>query len=287
MNNRGLEEAMLGYAAQCTQRYGVRLYALAIEGNHVQAPAHFPGANRASYMRDLNSSIARAVPRFTPEYEGGRFWGRRYSQEFLPGEADIEEYFFYTVLQVVQDGLVERISEYPGYNCFHDAVRGRARKFKVVKWGEYNKRKAYDPSATIDDFTEVFSLQYTRLPGYEDLSQKEYTALMCRKLEERRQAIVEKRKAKGLGFLGRAGLLRIRRGAKPKTTKTSDSTSHRPRVLSVCPKRRAECKKWYFNTYSCYKAASESYRQGNSGAEFPKGTYKPQLMFPVDGHLHH
>jgi hypothetical protein len=39
-------------------------------------------------MRDFNASVARAVPRYCQNYPGGNLWGRRYSQEFLPGEAD-------------------------------------------------------------------------------------------------------------------------------------------------------------------------------------------------------
>ena len=47
---------------------------------------------------------------------------------------DIEEQFFYTVLQPVQDGLVPNINEYPGYNCFEDAIQGKERVFKVINW---------------------------------------------------------------------------------------------------------------------------------------------------------
>ena len=131
VNNAALEEAILAFTARSSERYNVKLYALAIEGNHKQMLAKFPDGNRSNFMRDLNSSVARAIPRYTKEYPGGRFWGRRYSQEFVPGDEDIESRFFYTVLQPVQDGLVSKISEYPGYNCFHDAIYGIKRKFKV------------------------------------------------------------------------------------------------------------------------------------------------------------
>ena len=73
-----------------------------------------------------------------------RFWERRYSAEFLPGAADIEEYFFYTVLQPVQDGLVEHLHEYPGYNCFRDAIWGIERTMTVVNWAGYNSAKRYN-----------------------------------------------------------------------------------------------------------------------------------------------
>jgi hypothetical protein len=98
VNNRALEEAILSYVAKYAQRYSINLYALAIEGNHIQFPAHLPKANRAHFMRDLNSSIARAVPRYQKGSPPGRLWARRYSAEYIAGAEDIEEQFFYTVL---------------------------------------------------------------------------------------------------------------------------------------------------------------------------------------------
>lgn len=276
INNEALEEAILSFAAKYSARYEAKLYALAIEGNHIQGPALFPNENRSSFMRDLNSSIARAVPRYT-DFLGGRLWGRRYSNEFLPNNDDIEEYFFYTVLQPVKDGLVPKISEYPGYNCFHDAVWGIKRKFKVVRWSEYNARLKRDPSAKISDYTEIVELQYERLPGYEALTQKEYAFLMMKKLEERRQVILADRAAKGLGFVGREGLLQIIAGSLPRNTKTSTINDHRPRVLSICDRTRAEYKEWYFDIYFKYKIASSDYRAGVPNVVFPHGTYPPHL----------
>ena len=275
INNRPLEEAILAYAAKFADRYSVKLYGLAIEGNHIQGPALFPKANRAAFMRDFNSCVARAIPRYTPEHGGGRFWGRRYSSEFLLAPEDIEEYFFYTVLQPVQDGLVEKISEYPRYNCFHDAVCGISRRYKFVEWGEYNAKKRYNSNASIRDYTRVVHLKYDRLPGYEHLSQKEYIKVMSEKLEGRRIAIVKARYAAGGSFMGREKLLRLKRGSIPKKTKTSSLTSHRPRILSVCNKRRAEGRAWYFQIYFDYKAASREYRAGNVAVRFPQGTYRP------------
>ena len=232
-------------------------------------------------MRDWNSAIARAVPRLTPEYAGGRFWGRRYSSEFLPGMEDVEEYFFYTVLQPVKDGLVEKISEYPGYNCFHDAIWGIERRFKVVRWAEYNEAKRYSKDVKLSDYIEHVTLKYERLPGYENLSQKEYALLMMRRLEERRLRIVRERYAQGLGFKGRGRILKTNRGSNPVASKISNRNSHRPRILAICPQRRYQWKEWYFNIYFAYKEASTRYRAGHWEVEFPPGTYRP-VVVPVE-----
>ncbi len=276
VNNRRLEESMLAYTAKYCERYKVCIYAFAIEGNHTQFPAIFAGCNRAHFMRDLNSSIARAVPRYVKNFEGGRVWGRRYSSEFVPGDEDIENQFFYTALQPIQDGHVSKLSQYPFYNCFHDAVYGISRRYKMVDWAAYNERRRWSKEINIKDFTRIYTLEFKRLPGYEGLTQKQYATLMYKKLEIRRLAILEKRRAEGKPPCGDGSHLRlVKPGSRPKETKTSNKQSHRPRVLSVCNERRAKCKEWYFEIYFSYRVSSKRYRMGSLGVKFPKGTYKP------------
>jgi hypothetical protein len=273
VNNPELEQAILGFSAKYTNRYGVKLYALSIEGNHVQFPAMFPNGNRAHFMRDFNSSIARAVPRYQNAHPGGKFWSRRYSSEFLPGDEDIEEQFFYTVLQPVQDGLVDDIKHYPSYNCFEDAVTGRSRQFKVVRWKEYNDAKRWNPAVSIEDFTEYQVLTYERLPGYEELSQNQYARLMRAKLKERTKQVIQNRKSRH--SLGAHKLRQIKPGSCPKRTKTSTVHDHRPRVLSKNKERRASCKAWYFSIYFDYRNQSKKFRSGDLSVAFPEGTYRP------------
>jgi REP element-mobilizing transposase RayT len=275
INNPQLENAILGYVAKYRERYKIKLYAACLEGNHIHSLAQFPEANRAHFQRDLNSSVARAVARHAPTYPGGRFWARRYSNEFVPGHDDIEDRFFYTVLQPVHDGLVDRISDYPGYNCFSDAINGTARKFKVVNWGAYNSAKRWNRLVKITDFTEIVELKYERLPGYEDMPQDEYRRMMLEKLERRRiEAIAER----GKPALGPEKLKDKEPGTLPRHTKVSTRTSHRPRVLSVCSERRQQFIAWYFDIYYRYKEASKAYRAGDLSVVFPEGTYRPALF---------
>jgi hypothetical protein len=227
-------------------------------------------------MRDFNSSIARAIPRYQSAYRGGRFWARRYSAEYLPGNEDIEDRFFYTVLQPVNDGLVDDIRDYPGYNCFEDAITESERKFKVVRWKEFNDAKRWDPSVSIEEFTELHSLRFARLPGYEHLTQDEYASLMRQKLASHTAEILKKRGGKP--SLGRVKLLAVAPGSAPKKTKVSGPDDHRPRVLSRCPRRRTAGEAWYFCKYFGYKEASARYRAGDLNIEFPFGTYKPPLF---------
>lgn len=275
INNKRLEEAILGYLAKFTHRYSAELYAFAIEGNHLHSAANYPLGNRSHFQRDFNSCTARAVARHVPNYPGGSLWDRRYSNEFIPEPSDIEEYFFYIVLQPIKDGLVDRISEYPGYNCFHDAVNGIRRKFKVVNWAAYNERARWRKHVNIKDFIEVVELSYKRIPGYEALSQAEYKKLMLKKLEERRVQLIKERAKPSVGT---HALLSQKPGSLPKNSKTSTRLSHRPRILCSDPERRAFHKAWYFSVYFAFKEASLAFRAGDLNAIFPDGTYRPPLF---------
>lgn len=276
VNNRPLEDVILGYIAKYSERHTVSLYAAAIEGNHIHLVTQFTKGNRGAFMQVLNSTIARALPRYT-NHPGGPVFARRYSNEFLPAAEDLENWFFYTVLQPIQDGLVERLSDYNGYNCFQDAIWGRDRTYHIVNWTAYNEAKRWRPEVKVTDFLEAHTLRYMRLPGYEELSQKEYVKLMKEKLEVRRQEILAARRAEGKGFAGPSAIRKTVPGSFPSTTKTSTQHTHRPRVLSVCPKRRAETLAWYFRIYYAHQAASYEYRNGNLNAGFPPGTYKPYV----------
>lgn len=182
----------------------------------------------------------------------------------------------------MQDGLVEKISEYPGYNCFHDAIWGITRTFKLVNWTAYYEALRRNPKARKIDFLETYTLKYARLPGYENYSRKEYAQLMQKRLEERRLEIVARRRSEGKGFAGRAALLKTPQGSRPRTTKVSNQNSHRPRILSVCPLRRSKAAAWYFSIYFDYKLASQAYRQGDYSVYFPPGTYRPYMPLALN-----
>jgi REP element-mobilizing transposase RayT len=273
VNNHALEQSILGYLARYVTRYQTTIYAFGIEGNHVHTLAHYALGTQSRFHRDLNSSIARAIPRFVKEYDGGRFWARRYSSEFVPDYSDIEEYFFYIVLQPVKDGLVDSIFEYPGYNCFIDAIHETTRLYQVIDWQKYHDQKRFNRSLTPQDFIENVELKFSRLPGYEHMSQKNYRAMMLKKLRERTNLLLSKRNGRPA-----AGLLKIKQtvpGSKPINSKKSTRFSHRPRILAVNKGRRVKWYAWYFSTYFQYREASLEFRQGNLLVEFPPGTHRP------------
>lgn len=275
VNNAELEERLLGWLARYREKYEVKLYAFVRQGNHDHSAAVYPKCNRAGFQRDLKARTAEAVRYLVPNFPGGPLFERRYSEQALPGAEELEEQFFYCALQPVKAGLVQKSSEYPGYNSFNDAISGRIREIRFLEVGAYHEAKKKDPRTPIKDYYRYYTLKYERLPGYEHLSQKEYRKLMLEKYEKRRVAIVEEYMRKGHKFLTREELLSVEPGALPRTTKKSKRYDKRPLVLTKSVERKKQYLAWYFSIYEEYKRCAKAYLGGDIYAVFPARTYRP------------
>jgi len=166
VNNKNLEQHCLAYLAKYQEKYGVEIYAKVFQGNHFHLVSRFPGCNRSLFYRDYNARMAEGVRRHVATFEGGTLFERRYSEQALPSNEDLEEYFFYCALQPVSSGLCERIGDYPGYNSFDDAVSARKRKFNLIDWASYNEAKRNNQNPKKKDYIKTYYLKFTRLPGY-------------------------------------------------------------------------------------------------------------------------
>ena len=235
----------------------------------------FPRGNKAAFFRDLNGMISKLTKSKVKTFEGGKLWARRVRTQVLPNKGDILERFFYATLNPVAAGLVEKLSQYPSYNSFSDAIRDRKRMFEVVEWQDYNNRKRKNPSLTTAECTKYHRLVYTRLPGLEHLSKSQYIDFMNNEVEKRRVKIVNERREKNLGFISLDTLREQTPGEKPRSTKTSTRDTHRPLVLTLCAETKETFLNWYFSLVESFRIASRKFRDGDFSVEFPPGTYRP------------
>lgn len=278
INNAKLEERVLGYLAKYQEKYEVELFGFALQGNHYHLVAKFSKLNQSAFYRDFNARIAEALRYVVKDFPGGPFVQRRYSAQALPSELDIENKVYYCALQAVNSGLTEKISEYPGYNSFKDAVHGINRKYKVVDWARYNAAKRDNSKAKISDYTKEYTLKYSRIPGTEGLSPKEYIKKMYAEVEKLRLEKVAELKKEGHTFLTRKELLAQKPGSAPKTTKKSSRNSYRPLVICCDPVAMNNYLEEYFSIYHEYKVACRRYLNGEHGVIFPPGTYRPPSL---------
>ena len=267
---------ILGYLSKYQKKHGVIIYAFVIMGNHYHIVASFPNQNRAAFFRDFNSIVGKLATVHITEYQGGKFFRARYAEQALPLVVDLEDKVYYCALQAVKSGLCDKISDYPGYNSFYDATHGIKREYEVVNWTKYNKARKRRRDVSIRDFTETFELEYTRIPGCEEMSHKDYVLKTEKELAERREKVIKERVDSGkTKFMGREALLRQKPGAAPHKSKTSTRDSYRPLAISRESSEVAKFIDEHFADVDIYKQASKAYRAGDKEAKFPPGTYKP------------
>lgn len=279
INNPELEERIRGCLARYQQLYNVVIYGFIIMGNHYHLVAKFPKLNRALFMRDFNSAVARLVGRAVGIHGRRSVWARRYSYQILPTDEDVKNWFFYLALNPVSSGLVSRVMQYKGYNSFFDAISGKAREYRWLDWNAYFKAKRHGAQVSEEQFIKIYTLRFSKLPGFEQYSKQDYYHSLARELQARNKDIVLERKKAGRGFLGAENLARQEVGSRPKSSKTSLRHSFRPIVLSLCAQAKHETLSIYFSILSAFRAVSENFVKNLASiADFPPGTYPPPLL---------
>ena len=289
INNKPLEELILSYLAKNVEKYGVVIYAFILMGNHYHLIAKFPNSNKSAFMQAFNSIIARLVYYKVESYRGGSLWSRRYADQEFAKEGDLEHWFMYCALNPIISGVSRSLREYEGYNSFSDAVSGKKRQFKLFNRSKYRAEKRWKKNIRKQDYTETYTLSYSRLPAYEKLSRAEYKKLMWKKLEERRIIEIKDREAKGKGFATKETRRSLKPGARPRQTKTAGRYGFTPNVLSLCSKARNKRLKQLKVLTNRHRQASREYRSGNLDTEFPPGTYRPPTFCapPADPDFKH
>ena len=277
IDSKQLEAKILGILARYQEIYGAILYAFILMGNHYHLVAKFPGRNRALFMRDFNSAVARVVGRYVKAHGRRSVWARRYSYQILPRSEDIMHWFFYAALNPVSSGLCRTIASYRSYNSFQDAAAGRTRTCEWLDWSKYTMKRRYNPAIEVEQFITKYELSFSRLPGFEHLSATAYAELLHTELQKRQTEKVAERDLRGQKFM--ADFNRSpKQGDRPFSTKTSTRTSYRPLVLTLCSTTKRAVLDTYFRILDRFKEASDLYRNKNTFVQFPSGTYPPPKL---------
>lgn len=279
--NEKLQNLILAHLAKYQEKYGVIVYYFVLLGNHYHLGARFPNCNRAAFMRDFNRAISRVTNSHAHNYPGGPLWARRYRPLVIVEETGYEASFLYAALNPVSTGLVEKLSDYKefGYSSCYESIKEAKKKFTMVDWRTYRDRVRYNKKLTPKDFEHTYTLTYSRLPGYEELSAKEYETLFCQKVELRRKEIIERRRSEKKSFAGVALLQRTTAGSQPRSTKKSKRHDPRQLIWTSCQTTKRWYLDLYFDTRAAFTLAYQRLKEGARDILFPSGTYHPPLCW--------
>ncbi len=117
-------DRLLGILGRAQRRHHLTLITLSVLSNHFHILAVPESARQlAAFMRDFKSKLAREVNRLTGW--SGPVFERRYEMTVVTDEerAQIER-LSYVLAQSVKEGLVERVSEWPGVHSAGALIEG-------------------------------------------------------------------------------------------------------------------------------------------------------------------
>lgn len=217
---RNIIGAAIGRALEL---FPVKLYWIDFNINHKHcgraplsdSPEHLD--NLVKFDQLVNSLIARGINAHLGR-EGALFSSRSHSTEARDDES-LEQQLYYSVLNPVKDGLVDRIAAWKGFSSYEQLAHGTEETFTYVDWTAWhatggNRRKKPRPIA---EFTRTTRVKLTPLPAWESLTPDQRQANFRREVRRREAAYRAEREAAGRTVLGPAKLAKLDQRDRPRT----------------------------------------------------------------------
>ncbi|HEX4964303.1 MAG TPA: transposase [Thermoanaerobaculia bacterium] len=270
-----LNDIVLGVLGRAQRRYETTIAAFFVLSSHAHLLLVVDSAREAAdFMRYMKSKLAREVNRLTGWR--GPVFDRRYEMTVVTDEeaAQIER-LRYVLSQSVKEGLVERVSQWPGVHCAGALIDGtplvghwydRTLEFAARLRGEDFGRMRYATAETVT---------LSAIPCWAHLSPEAYRARISELVGSIEAEAARAREQTGVSVLGVEAIL----SRDPQYRPASLARSPAPRVHAATKAARKAFYEIYAAFVSAFREASERLRYGDRNASFPGGSFPPALPF--------
>lgn len=263
--------------ARALELYPVQLHAIEqnINHHHCNITVSFEQlGNLSSFYRTAHSIIAREVNQLY-EREGHVFAGRPRAT-CCEDDVAAEDMLFYSITNVVKDGLVDRQNGKTFLSSYPSLSKGETLKFWKIDWRTFHKKGGFRvKSHRPKDYIIWRELPFSWLPSYLNWTESKRQTRIRKQVAERTEALSQAMKNDGRTPIGMAQLRKLDPRSRPKTPRKSG----RQPLCHASTKEAAEAfnarRRDFLNDYI---PASADFRNGNYQREFPQGAYRPPLM---------
>jgi REP element-mobilizing transposase RayT len=272
--NPAVNDLVVGVLGQAQRMYPIRVYAYAFVSNHFHLLLDVDDALQlASFMRYLNSNLARKIGRLVLWRD--KIWARKYQAIVVSSEEAAQvERFRYVLAHGIKEGLVGRVTDWPGVHCAQALLTG-----ETVQGYWCDETQAYAARRRGEEFDRMrFAMLETLtpspLPCWKHLSE-EKTAEARRQSDRRdRSRSSGPPPARGTRYWGR--LL-----SADSTLRSSRKVEETPAPLFHAASKavRRELYEMYGWFVAAFRESSEKLRAGNWMVKFPAGSFPPALPF--------
>jgi len=263
-NLKRIARGVVGSALARAQRlYDVEVFALVVMSNHVHLVLRARRGNLADFMRYAKAQIAKAVNRITGRR--GPLWARRYDAQPVLDDDAAEGVTAYTLRNPVKAGLVAHHAQWPSLNLAFGVGDADELEFEHLNCTAWHRAQR---PADVARFFETSTLRLSALPHCEGMSREAYREMLESWMAKAEAQETAKRNAVGVEAV-----------VKAEFHARSEAPSFRKRPYAFgSPQAKAHERAMMHMLAQQHAAASLKWRNGDTSAAFPAGTYKPPLI---------
>ena len=273
--SHALNEIVLGVLGRAQQRYSVGCCAVVFMSNHWHALLQVQDALQiARFMQFCNSNLADEVDRLAGWPNG--IWAGRYHSIPVSDEEEAQVgRLKYLLAHGVKEGLVGRVTEWPGVHFAKAILEGQPLKgLWFSRTQEYAARNRGEDFGRFKYATEE-ELELSPLPCWSDLTPEAYRERVANLAEEIETEARAERESRGVEPLGVQAILRQSPHTRPSHTKKSTMTLFHAVAKDV----RETFWLMYSSFVAAFRDAADDLKTGNLFAKFPLGSFPPGLPF--------
>ena len=270
-----VNDIVVGVLGRAQRKYPIRVCSYAFASNHFHLILDVDDALQlARFMRYVNSNLARKIGRLVDWRD--KIWARRYQAIVISAEEAAQvERLKYVLAHGVKEGLVEKVTDWPGVHCAQALMTG-----ETVQGYWYDETQAYAARRRGEDFDRMRfatleTLTLSPLPCWKHLSEEKRRKLVADLIAEIEAEAAVHRQRTGSQVLGASAV----RGQHPFDRPKKSKKSPAPWFHAASKAVRQELYEAYGWFVAAFREASEKLRAGNRMVSFPTGSFPPALPF--------
>ncbi len=270
-----VNDIVVGVLGRAQRKYPIRVCSYAFASNHFHLILDVDDALQlARFMRYVNSNLARKIGRRVDWRD--KFWARRYQAIVISAEEGAQvERLKYVLAHGVKEGLVEKVTHWPGVHCAQALMAG-----ETVQGYWYDETQAYAARRRGEDFdpmrfATLETLTLSPLPCWKHFSEEKRRKLAADLIAEIEAEAAVHRQGTGSQALGASAV----RGQHPFDRPKKSKKSPAPWFHAASKAVRQELYEAYGWFVAAFREAAEKLRAGNRMVSFPTGSFPPALPF--------
>ena len=270
---RNIIGACLGRALK---KFPVRLHWADANVNHLHiGRCAIPGQtkNLSNFNQHFYSLLSRELNRLWDRE--GPVWSSRVRSREAIDDQSLEQQLFYSVTNMVKDGLVDKVTHSKGFSCYSSLATGKTEKYWYYDRTAWWKQGGPLGRKPLSAFKKWVKVKFEPIPTWENVPEHKWQAHFRREVRCVEQTERSTREKEQRRPLGPVKLSKLDPRSRPRTTKkrTKQPLCHASDMEAAAAYKR----EWRVFLDAFYRASGK-FLSGNYHVEFPDGSFRPPLV---------